>query len=330
MKRSIFLLLSKLSRFELTYHYSKKITICNIYLQNSQPDPQEILTDLSQLPKPILILGDFNSHNILWGSSYSDSRGKIIENIIDRTELILLNNGCPTHICLAYNSFSAIDLTISICSTSIAQDIKWRTDNYTYDSDHYPIHLQLDIPNMNNNPSPQLSNTTWNIKKADWINYTRCATQYFNKIQELLINEEDPDILLDTFIQHINNIAEHTFPKFRNFNCKRTLPWWNSKCSGMVKTAKSAFNRYKKHQYNDFLKTEFKKHRARAGQILNQEKKNAWIHFISSSLNNYTPIDRIWKTINCIRGYKKNDVSYVLFDQNNLPYCWNTLSIKIL
>ena len=42
--------------------------ICNIYLPNSQHLDQVKLTRIfSQLPKPFIITGDFNSHNILWG-----------------------------------------------------------------------------------------------------------------------------------------------------------------------------------------------------------------------------------------------------------------------
>ncbi|KAF0710293.1 Uncharacterized protein FWK35_00028005, partial [Aphis craccivora] len=75
----------------------KQICICNIYIPDSTP---LTLHDLSQiislLPKPFVILGDFNSRNTLWGSSYTDKRGKIMERLLERSDLILLNNGKPT------------------------------------------------------------------------------------------------------------------------------------------------------------------------------------------------------------------------------------------
>ena len=50
--------------------------ICNIYLPNSQHLDEVKLTRIfSQLPKPFIITGDFNSHNILWGSHKTDTRG---------------------------------------------------------------------------------------------------------------------------------------------------------------------------------------------------------------------------------------------------------------
>ena len=52
----------------ITCYIPRKICICNIYLPNSQTLTLEDLENLKkQLPKPFIILGDFNSHNPLWG-----------------------------------------------------------------------------------------------------------------------------------------------------------------------------------------------------------------------------------------------------------------------
>ena len=62
--------------------------ICNIYLPNSQHlDEVELTRIFSQLPKPFIIRGDFNSHNILWGSHKTDTRGA---KLINETNLNLL------------------------------------------------------------------------------------------------------------------------------------------------------------------------------------------------------------------------------------------------
>ena len=39
-----------------------------------------------------LILGDFNGHSHLWGANQENERGKIVEKLIDRHNLILLND----------------------------------------------------------------------------------------------------------------------------------------------------------------------------------------------------------------------------------------------
>jgi len=44
------------------------ITICNVYIPDSTPlSLHELNSIITQLPKPYLILGDFNSRNIIWG-----------------------------------------------------------------------------------------------------------------------------------------------------------------------------------------------------------------------------------------------------------------------
>ena len=39
-----------------------------------------------------LMLGDFNGHSHLWGDNQENERGKIVEKLIDRHNLILLND----------------------------------------------------------------------------------------------------------------------------------------------------------------------------------------------------------------------------------------------
>jgi len=80
----------------------KPIHICNIYSLDSSPfTTPDIENILDQLPKPYIILGDFNSRNTSCGCNLTDLHGKTIEQIIENDQsLIVLNNGDPTR----YNS----------------------------------------------------------------------------------------------------------------------------------------------------------------------------------------------------------------------------------
>ena len=57
-----------------------KRTLCSIYLP-----PQDIVREedmrelLDQLPTPIILQGDLNAHNTVWGSEKTSTRGKMIE-----------------------------------------------------------------------------------------------------------------------------------------------------------------------------------------------------------------------------------------------------------
>ena len=55
----------------------KAISVCSLYLSPSQTITNADLHSLlDQLPKPFLLMGDFNAHNTLWGGNRTDVRGK--------------------------------------------------------------------------------------------------------------------------------------------------------------------------------------------------------------------------------------------------------------
>ena len=47
----------------------KMITLCSVYIPpNEEPKELELNNSIKQLPRPFIIMGDFNSHNEIWGS----------------------------------------------------------------------------------------------------------------------------------------------------------------------------------------------------------------------------------------------------------------------
>ena len=77
----------------------KMVTVCSLYLPGRQAlNPKELDELFRQLPSPALIVGDFNSHNPLWGSSICNVRGKQIEDFINRHDLCILNSDSPTYL----------------------------------------------------------------------------------------------------------------------------------------------------------------------------------------------------------------------------------------
>lgn len=50
-------------------------------------------TLINQLPKPLILLGDFNAYNTLWGNLRSDSQRKEIYDVVDDQNRFILNRG---------------------------------------------------------------------------------------------------------------------------------------------------------------------------------------------------------------------------------------------
>ena len=51
---------------------------------------EEDIRDLEQLSAPMILLGDFNAHNPLWGSKKMSTRGRMIEKILNRYNLLCI------------------------------------------------------------------------------------------------------------------------------------------------------------------------------------------------------------------------------------------------
>lgn len=67
--------------------------IIGCYITGSSPlRTVALLNILQQCTAPVLLLGDFNGHNPLWGSSRTNARGKALEDLLLCSDLVLLND----------------------------------------------------------------------------------------------------------------------------------------------------------------------------------------------------------------------------------------------
>ena len=85
-------------------------------------------------------MGDFNSHNEIWGSKKIDKKDKVIESLLNQHQLCMYNNKSNTYLHLATGTYSAIDL--SICDPSLFLYYNWKVHDDTCGSDHFPILLE--------------------------------------------------------------------------------------------------------------------------------------------------------------------------------------------
>ena len=81
-------------------------TICSINLPPSSSWTHADLVSLvGQLPSPILLLGDFNAHDSLWGCISSDTKGQEVANFLLQSNLCLMNKKDTTYIHPASDRF---------------------------------------------------------------------------------------------------------------------------------------------------------------------------------------------------------------------------------
>ena len=91
-----------------------KRTVCSIYIPSTDQGIEEDMRYLlEQLLAPVILLGDFNVHNPLWGSEKMSTRDIMIVKILERYNLFFINKKEETYYRAFDGSKSTIDLTIA-------------------------------------------------------------------------------------------------------------------------------------------------------------------------------------------------------------------------
>ena len=229
----------------------KTFTICTIYipphLNLAQCDIDNLV---NQLPAPYLLIGDFNAHSELWGCSSNDSRGKKIEELLQSSDVCLLNSKAPTYLHPASGSLTSID--ISLCSASIALDFAWCVHSDQCGSDHYPILIDII------QPVPKDNVPRWNLKQADWAKFKLECSQSINRNTFEEHNEKFP-----LFLTKLNTVATECIPKSKGDSTKKHNPWFNDDCKDAIKVRQRALDKCRTQPTSENL-TEYRNSRAKA------------------------------------------------------------------
>ena len=210
-----------------------------------------------------MLLGDFNAYHPLWGCYNVDSRGAILESFIDWSNLIILNNGAPTH--PNESADTAIDL--SLCSPSFSEDFEWNTLPSVLDSDHYPITITTHIENTEPPPIRVMSKANWNIYMD---------SQAWNNIpQEIGSNEGS----LEDIYRRINTACEEAIPTIvpSRFYPK---PFWTPDLTRSRAVREMLYQEYRRRPTLE-NKIRWKQGRAVHKGNVRRHKEKSWADFTS-------------------------------------------------
>lgn len=279
----------------ISLHNQQSLTICSIYLPpSSHWDHSDLITLVSQLPSPVLLLGDFNAHSSLWGCPSTDSKGIEINNFLLQGNLCLMNNKQPTYIHPATGTTSSLDL--SFCDPSLYLDYDWNVYDDLCGSDHFPVILS------HFGPQPIDSTQTYRLKSADWNQF---STSWMMELQEdLLLQADDP---IDEFTSVLLSIADRTIPKTTIKAQTARKPWFNDDCKVAIANRKKSIKQFIRHPSQTSLDN-LRISRAKARRTIRQSKRDSWRMFVSR-LTTRTPTKKVWNMIQRISG--KRQASFV-------------------
>ena len=204
----------------LRINLDREYTICNIYITpNENFTTHQLNNLLDQLPRPLILLGDFNARSVLWGDTETNSHGRKIEDLLLASDICVMNTGATTHLHVQNGTESCIDMAMS--SPDLVGDLTWKTLDDSFNSDHFPIVISK-VPETATNENPDIS---YNLDKADWTKY-KLLTITPN---ELFDRTENINSLVENFNNIVHNAATNSIPLKKPSN-KYPVPWWNAEC----------------------------------------------------------------------------------------------------
>ena len=267
---------------------NKTFTLCSVYLPPSSPiDIKKLDHLINQLPKPFIVMGDFNSHHTLWGCTNTNDKGRIIEDFITKHDLVLLNDKSSTYLHPATGSYSSLDLTI--CSPGIFPDFNWKVVDDLHGSDHFPI--QVSEVGLSVQQRPQ----RWKLHKANWEQFrVHCEqTIHPNAFEDC----ENPTEL---FTSLLYSAAEKSIPRTSTNPKHPNKPWFNDECKKAIVERKSIFRQFNLRPTQENL-LKFKIARAKARRTIKQSKRASWRQYVSR-LNSRSSVKKTWDMIRKING----------------------------
>lgn len=260
---------------------------------------RDLSSILSSLPRPLVICGDFNCHNTLWGSHYNDAASSLLLDLLDDVNLCILNDGSPTRRSSPVQNASIPDL--SLCSPQLAPSIPWRVLSGSYGSDHFPILLTLP---QNCTPPPSPSPLfKYKTAQADWDKYSRLLEEKTSHTP--VVDNDNMLFLYNEFINSITSAAENSIPlKSSPKTSIPSPPWWDSDCSTSVRERNEAEKSFSRSTtMENFL--HLQKTSAKTRRLLSKKKTAGWRDFCES-LSPRSSSSIVWRKLRTYRGSCNN------------------------
>ena len=288
---------SSLQAVAVSISLNKTITLCSVYLPPSSPiDIKKVDNLIYQLPKPFILMGDFNSHHTLWGCTNTNDKGRIIEDFITKHDLILLNDKSSTYLHPATGSYSSLDLTI--CSPGIFPDFNWKVVDDLHGSDHFPIQVSEVGPSLQQCPQ------RWKLHKANWEQFKVHCEQSIHPNAF-----EDCENPAELFTSLLYSAAEKSIPRSSTNPKHPNKPWFNDDCKTAIAERKSVLRQFNLRPTQENL-SKFKIARAKTRRTIKQSKRASWRQYVSG-LNSRSSVKKTWDMVRKINGKNSLNVRHM-------------------
>ena len=291
------------------------ICLINVYFPKSIISDNDLKWIHSLEKGRYIICGDFNAHSPLWDSNLcqSDKAGSLIEEVLDNSELCLLNNGTITRIPDSIRErASAIDL--SLCSPCICLKMDWSVLDDPLGSDHLPIHITYDnSPNFSFSAKPD----NYIYAKANWSKFRKILENY-----TYTENFSEIDLWYSQFQALVISAADSSIPKSNGNNIKdidlhKHNDWWNENCRNERASYRKCVKRYKSNRSLENFES-MKKQKVKYNKTIAEAKLSYWTSYVNENVQTYRDSNILYRKLNQVKGRFDPPERPLVINNNNI------------
>ncbi|XP_041973441.1 uncharacterized protein LOC121729121, partial [Aricia agestis] len=235
---------------------------------------------------PVVVAGDFNAKSPMWGSSVTNARGRVIEDWLTTTGLVLANRGTAST-CVRRQGESIVDLTL--VSPTIARRIsEWQVLSRTETlSDH--LYIRFVVSARTTEPSrtsPSGVGPRWSLKKLDRDLLKEAAAV----ASWAPLPSEDVDECAQWLNEAAHNICDASMPRAGPAIPRRQTYWWNPDLKRLRDECVAARRRYLRYRRRririeseeESIYDGYRTARHNLRDAIRMAKKTAWEEFLGS------------------------------------------------
>ena len=180
------------------------LAVFTYYIPPKTSPNAQIMDFVSNQRGNVVLTGDLNCKNQVWGSTKTDSFGSELLNQIQSNNLFVLNDGSKTRYDPCSGNEESLDLIIAnLGALSLFRDF-WTGEEIG--SDHYPTHCILQFQNSRSTEIPMIRR----IAKTNWSEF-ECQLSIWPPLEPCL-NAHDIDQAIALKTHQIKEAFEHACP----------------------------------------------------------------------------------------------------------------------
>ncbi|XP_029340961.1 uncharacterized protein LOC115033101 [Acyrthosiphon pisum] len=254
------------------------VVIVSAYFRFNKPTTMftELLTNISQASKRLLIAADCNGHSTRWYNDDTNTRGKIVEELIDDQELRILNSpqSLKTY---KRHGMGESNIDITLASTSVYRSIKgWSVTDRT-DSDHRTLEYTLSLKKPNKKTDKQ--GTRFKTEKADWEKFRISLLNLKTQIHGNSVDE-----VADNLTKAIVKAAKLSMPTRGGAKTGIITPsWWTDELTD----SKKLLQRARREGLPDTNRNAYNRQRNQHLYKIRQAKMSSWREFSTDMNKNH-------------------------------------------